>query len=253
MKKFLFLLISLSLLIAGCGKRGPLVAPEALVPAPVKDLRVEQKGNRYQVCWSAPGKEEWGGPLTDLAGFRVFRREVLPPEEDCETCPTAYRQVKTVDPEYLQDVLRFGSLYCFFDNGLTDGKTYQYKVISVDAEGSESKDSNKARRKKAPQVPAPGLSAVPAPRGVMLQWKQPEIPRGGVLEGFAVYRRQEGEEFMPLSPLAVVKADAPGFEDPAMEHGMLYRYAVRTVALFDGETVESDLSNEVEGKFSLSE
>jgi len=243
----------MTVLIAACGKRGPLVAPEALVPAPIKDLRVEQKGNRFQLCWSAPGKEEWGGPLKDLAGFRVFRRDVLPPDEDCETCPSAYRQVKTVDPEYLQDVLRYGSLYCFFDTELKDGKSYQYKVISVDAKGAASQDSNKVRRKKALPVPPPELSALPAPRGVLLQWKQPALPAGGTLEGFAVYRRQEGEAFMPLSPLTVVKADASGFEDPAMEHGMPYRYAVRAVALFDGERVESDLSNEAEGKFSLSE
>jgi predicted small lipoprotein YifL len=252
MKKTL-LLLSVLVLLSACGKRGPLVAPETLVPAPIKDLKVEQKGNRFQVCWSAPGREEWGGPLTDLAGFRVFRREVLPPDEDCETCPSAYRQVKTVDPEYLRDVLRYGSLYCFFDTELTDGKTYQYKVISVDAEGASSQDSNKVRRKKAAPVPPPRLSAVPAPRGVMLQWKQDALPVGGVLEGFAVYRRQEGEGFMPLSPLTVVKADAAGFEDPGMEHGMPYRYAVRTVAVIDGEKVESDLSNEVEGMFSLSE
>lgn len=252
MKKLLILL-PLILMLAACGKRGPLVAPEALVPAPIKDLGVEQKGNRFQVCWSAPGKEEWGGPLKDLAGFRVFRREVLPPDEDCETCPSAYRQVKTVDPEYLQDVLRYGSLYCFFDTELRDGKSYQYKVISVDAEGAASQDSNKVRRKKALPVPPPELSAVPAPRGVMIQWRQGALPPGGTLEGFAVYRVQAGEEFMPLAPMTVVKGDATGFEDPAMEHGMLYRYAVRTVAVFEGEKVESDLSNEVEGKFSLSE
>lgn len=251
MKKILILL-PLILLLVACGKRGPLVAPEALVPAPVKDLQVEQKGNRFQVCWSGPGKQEWGGSLDNLAGFQVFRREVLPPDEDCETCPSAYRQVKAVDPEYLQDVLRLGPLFCFFDTELVEGKTYQYKVISFDAEGAASKDSNRVRRKKTVPPAPPLLSAVPAPRGVTLQWKLDALPAGARLEGFTVFRKQGGE-VMPLLPIAAVAADATLFEDPHMEHGVSYVYAIRTVAGIDGEKVESDLSNEVEGKFQLSE
>jgi predicted small lipoprotein YifL len=251
MKKIL-LLLSVVFLLASCGKRGPLVAPEALVPAPINDLQVEQKGNRFQVCWSGPGKQEWGGSLVNLAGFQVFRREVLPPDEDCETCPSAYRQVKTVDPEYLKDVLRLGSLFCFFDTELMDGKTYQYKVISFDAEGAASKDSNRVRRKKTVPPSPPELAAVPAPRGVTLQWKLGELPAGAKLEGFSVFRKQGGE-VMPLLPIATVVADGALFEDPHMEHGVPYVYAVRTVAGIDGEKVESDLSNEVEGKFQLSE
>jgi predicted small lipoprotein YifL len=251
MKKFLLLFL-LVITLASCGKRGALVAPEALVPAPIKDLRLEQKGNRFQVCWSGPGKQEWGGPLGNLAGFRVLRREVLPPNEDCETCPSAYRQVKSVDPEYLQDILRLGSLYCFFDAELLDGRTYQYKVISIDTDGAVSKDSNRVRRKKVVPPAPPELSAVPAPHGVVLRWKQGALPAGAALEGFTVFRKQ-GAEFMPLFPIAVLAADATQFEDPHMEHGVQYVYAVRTVAGIGGEKVESDLSNEVEGTFSLSE
>ena len=250
MKKILFLLMVF--LLAACGKRGPLVPPEALVPAPIKDLRVEQKGDRFLVCWSGPGKQEWGGPLNGLAGFRVFRREVLPPDEDCEECPTAYRPVKTVDPDYLQDVRRSGSLFCFPDGDLTDGTTYQYKAVSFQKDGAASRDSNKARRKKTPPPAPPVLTAVSIPDSVALQWKPGTLPPGGALEGFSVYRKQVGE-IMPQTPIAQVPADAARFADPHMEHGVTYLYGVRSVAKIDGEKVESDLSNEVEGKFSLSE
>jgi predicted small lipoprotein YifL len=254
MKKQLLLTIFLMMVLplSACGKRGALVPPESLVPAAVKDLRAEQKGNRFLVCWSQSGKQEWGGPLENMINFRVLKREVLPPDEDCEECPTAYRQVRIVDPEYLQDVRRLGSLYCFFDSDFVDGKIYQYKVISFDKEGTSSRDSNKVRlRKVAPPAP-PALTAVTVPTGVVLEWKAVNVPRGGVLEGFAVYRKQ-GEGVMPLTPFSTTKADATGFEDPQMEHGVKYIYAVRTVAIVDGQRVESELSNEVEGKFSVSE
>lgn len=251
MKKFC-IWIGIALLFTACGKRGPLVAPEALVPASINDLRIEQKGNRFLVCWSKPSKEEWGGPLENLAGFRVFRRDVLPPDQDCETCPKAYRQVKLVDPEYLQDVHQLGSNFCFFDSDLFNEKTYQYKVVSFKTDGVTSKDSNKVRRTKAvPPAPAE-ITAIPTPDGITLQWKTPGPVPGSTLEGFAIYRK-EPKEVMPLSPIAMVKSDVTSFADPHMEHGMLYHYAVRTVVKIGAELVESDLSNVVEGKFLLSE
>ncbi|MRR55851.1 MAG: fibronectin type III domain-containing protein [Deltaproteobacteria bacterium] len=244
--------IGVVLLLAACGKRGPLVAPEALVPAAITDLQVEQKGNRFLVCWSRPGKEEWGGSLEDLAGFKVLRRDVLPPDQDCEECPNAYRQVKLIDPEYLQDVLQFGSRYCMFDSDLLINKTYQYKVVSFEKDGATSKGSNPARRTKLLPPKPPLLSAVKTPESVILHWKTPaEIPAES-LAGFSVYRK-EANEVMPLTPIARLTADSTSFADPAMEHGVLYFYAVRTLAEVGPDLVESDLSNLVEGKFSLSE
>jgi predicted small lipoprotein YifL len=251
MKKYC-LLIGLVLLVTACGKRGPLVAPEALVPAAINDLKVEQKGDRFLLCWSRPGKEEWGGSLENLAGYQVFRRDVLPPDQDCEECPNAYRQLKLVDPEYLQDVLQFGSRYCMFDSDLLDAKTYQYKVVSFEKEGATSKGSNLARRTKLVPPQPPVLSTMKTPESVVLQWKTPTAIPGESLAGFSVYRKQ-ANEVMPLTPIALLKADSTSFADPAMEHGVLYIYAVRTMAEIGPDLVESDLSNLVEGKFSLSE
>ncbi len=251
MKKFC-IWIGIALLLAGCGKRGPLVAPEALVPAAINDLSVEQKGNRFLVCWSRPGKEEWGGPLENLAGFRLFRRDVLPPDQDCETCPNAYRQVKIIDPEYLQDVIQIGSRYCLFDSDLLNAKAYQYKVVSFKKDGVISRDSNKVRRTKAVPPSAPEITAIQTPDGITLQWKSPAPVTGGSLTGYYIYRK-EANEVMPLSPIAMVKSDTTRFADPHMEFGKVYYYAVRSVAKIGTELVESDLSNEVEGKFILSD
>ncbi len=251
MKKYCFW-IGIVLLLAACGKRGPLILPEALVPAAINDLHVEQKGNRFLVCWSRPGKEAWGGSLENLAGFRVFRRDVLPPDQDCEECPNAYHQVKLIDPEYLQDVLQIGSRYCLFDSELQDGKTYQYKVVSFENDGATSKSSNKVRKTKLVPPTAPVLSATKTTDSIVLQWKIPSLPPGESLEGFSIYRKQ-GKELMPLSPIATLKADSTSFTDPHMEHGVLYNYAVRTIAKIGSDLVESDLSNVVEGKFSLDE
>lgn len=250
MKKILLLMMVFSLV--ACGKRGPLVPPESLVPAAIMDVKVEQRGGRFLVCWSPPAKLESGGKLPGIAGFRVFRRDVLPPDQDCEECPTAYHLLRSVDPEYLQDVRRAGSRYCFFDNDLKDGDTYQYKVITVDVEGVSSRDSNKVRAMKIASPPPPRLVAQSIPTGVVLRWDPVTPPAGATPEGYAVYRRQEGE-IMPLIPTATLPAGSASFEDKQMEHGVKYVYVVRSILKTGKETVESEMSNPVEGMFLLSE
>ncbi len=250
MKKILLLMMVFSLV--ACGKRGPLVPPESLVPAAIMDVKVEQRGGRFLVCWSPPAKLESGGKLPGIAGFRVFRRDVLPPDQDCEECPTAYHLLRSVDPEYLQDVRRAGSRYCFFDDDLKDGTTYQYKVITVDVEGVSSRDSNKFRAMKIASPPPPRLEAQAIPTGVVLRWNPVLPPAGATLEGYAVYRRQEGD-IMPLIPTASLPAGSAGFEDKQMEHGVKYVYVIRSILKTGTETVESEMSNPVEGMFLLSE
>ena len=158
MKKVIVL--SLVLFLAACGKKGPLIYPEAQVPVAITDLKVEQQGERFLISWSQPGREEGGERLRNLAGFRLFRREVLPPAEDCEECPTAYRLIRAVDVEYLRDAVRLGSGYLTADADLAEGKTYQYKIVSFKRDGTESGPSNKARKKMAAPPAAPKLKAL---------------------------------------------------------------------------------------------
>ncbi|MCM2359515.1 MAG: fibronectin type III domain-containing protein [Geobacteraceae bacterium] len=244
MKKFL-LIIAICFL-AGCGKKGALVPPEALAPAAVADLKVEQQGERFLVSWSRPAREEGGGPLRDLAGFRLFRRELLPPGEDCEECPSAYRQVVGVDLEYPRGVLVLGERYLFPDADLTTGKSYRYKAVSFKRDGTQSRDSNRAGRKMVAPPRPPMVQATPSPSGVGLEWQPPEAPANGRIEGYNVYRKRAGEEFY-VAPLTGAPLRETTFEDRRLERGTGYDYAVRTVAVVEGETVESDLSNEVRG------
>ena len=244
MKKLFVLL--LLVILAGCGRKGPLIPPEALVPAAISDLKVAQQGELFQISWSRPAKEEGGGPLRDLAGFQLFKREVLPPAEDCEECPTAYRLLKAVDLDYLQEVRRFGDLFLFSDAELRQGKTYQYKAVSLKRDGTPSRASNTARRKKVEPPLPPVLQANSTPTGIVLEFVAIPFPEGGVIQGYNIYRRRQGEA-MPLRPLTAAPVSGNTYEDLHPERGTAYSYAVRTVALVDGEIVESVTSNEMDG------
>jgi predicted small lipoprotein YifL len=230
--------------LAGCGRKGPLMSPESLAPAAITDLRVEQKGAQFQVSWSRPFGEEGGRSLKDLAGFQLFKREVLPPGEDCEECPTAYRLAQSVDLEYLQGVAVAGTRYLFSDGDLAEGTTYRYKVLSLNKGGVVSRASNRAGRKKvAPPLP-PVLKAASSLSEVLLEWGGASPPAGGRIEGYTIYRKESGETIY-LSPLNSAPVQESTFADKVLEWGKKYDYAVRTIAVVDGETVESGPSNEV--------
>jgi len=232
--------------VAGCGKKGPLIPPEALVPAPVKDLAAVQKGARFQVSWSAPGKDVAGRTLRDLAGFELFRRLVLPPTEDCEECPTAYRQMLRVDLDYPQGVRRAGNHFLYDDSDLDPGKTYQYKVRSFSKDGAQSGDSNRARHTfLLPPMP-PVLEAISSPTGVVLAFLAPPPPEGK-LAGYNIYRSKKGSA-LPSVPLNPTPVTATTYEDKLQLMAVPYDYQVTTVAVVNGETVESIPSNVVEAE-----
>ncbi len=242
------LIAIITLLLTGCGRKGPLISPDAMIPAPIADLHVEQQGERFVVSWTQPGREEGGGPLKDLAGFRVFRREVLPPSQDCEECPTAYHLIRAVDLEYLQDVVRAGNSYSFVDAGLETGKTYQYKVIGFKTDGSEGKQSNLARRKKVVPPLSPMVQVTSSPTSVILRWEPVVVAKSASLLGYQVYRKRAGSA--AAQPLTGKPIQETSFEDLHLERGATYDYAVRTVAKIDGETVESEPSTALTGRLT---
>lgn len=245
MRKLLFALVIIAF-FAGCGKKGMLISPEAQLPAPVNDLRAAQMGESFQLSWSIPTQEERGRALKDLAGFRLFKREVLPPDEDCESCPNAYRLLKNVDMEYLQDVRRFDGRLFYRDPDVITGTTSQYKVVSFRKDGTSSRDSNKARLKKdAPPAP-PRLKARFTATGVLLHWDEGAAPANAKLLGCNVYRWR-ADALPALVPLNDTPVTVPDYEDLGLERGKTYVYALRTVAEVGGSMVESELSNEVKG------
>ncbi|MBU5611406.1 LPS translocon maturation chaperone LptM [Geomonas azotofigens] len=244
----LFLAAALSLL-SGCGKKGALIPPEALVPAPIGTLAVAQKGAEFQVSWTGPGKQEKGGKLEDLSGFLLFRRNVLPPGEDCEECPNAYRQLALVDLDLPEGARQVGSLWIYDDFDLRKGQAYQYKVRSFTRKGAQSKDSNKVRRTAVTPPLPPVLEAAGSPNEVTLNFVALP-PEQGTAAGYNVYRSKKGEP-MPLTPLNKAPLTGNSYQDKEVILGLTYDYAVTSVATVDGQTVESAPSNVAEAGLVL--
>ena len=244
----LILFFVLSLCVA-CGKKGPLIPPDGFAPAPVSALQVIQQGESFRISWLAPMPDlRSPGPST-LAGFRLYRREVRSPDDECPTCGAEDLLIRTVDLEYLQDTVRVGNLFVTIDGEVKLGKSYQYQVTAFEKSGAENRDSGRVKRKKVPPPPAPSVRLGEVPAGMMLEWGAVQVDTG-TLAGYNVYRLRPAERYA-FRPVTLKPVAENRYEDLRMEAETVYRYQVRAVALVDGESVESDPSPQVEGKFVL--
>jgi len=62
-------------ILPGCGRKGPVVAPERRLPVPAADLRAHIDEESVVVRWTNPKTRADGSSLRDLRTVRLFRRE----------------------------------------------------------------------------------------------------------------------------------------------------------------------------------
>ncbi|MEE9341291.1 MAG: ABC transporter substrate-binding protein [Thermoplasmata archaeon] len=103
------------------------ISPDTLSPSAPTDLIVttgDEEG-ALSLSWTAPANNTDGSPLTDLAGYNI------------------YRMTSSGGPKTLVNDNPV-STTTFLDTALENGKTYYYVVTAVDNRGNESPDSDEA-------------------------------------------------------------------------------------------------------------
>jgi len=239
--------VALLLSLAACGRKGQLIPPEALVPATVGNLQVQQQGESFRISWSAPGKEQSGRPLRDLAGFRLLRRQLLPGDQDCSACSDAWQLIATVDMDLPLNVEKSGGNYIFRDRGVKPTSSSQYRLVAFSKSGGISRPATSPLKKFLPPPAPPVLKATTTPTAIRL-----ELQPGGTapqeIAGYNIYRRSAGE---PIPPLPLNRSPLPGpvYEDMAVAYGSSYRYAASQLLKSGDELVESEPSAEIEVLF----
>lgn len=129
----------LACLPAGCGKKGPPVAPRALPLPVVADLEADVGDEVVRLRWSIP---RGGGAFSDqLAGFHVYRSKVPLAEADCLDCPVPFE--RAVDVPMASALEAQGERYAFiYADPVVPGYRYIYKVRAHTATGAEGPASN---------------------------------------------------------------------------------------------------------------
>lgn len=242
------LLLLLSLL-SGCGRKGALMPPEALVPAAVQDFKVQQSGDEFRLTWSAPAKEKGGRPLRDLSGFRIFKRILAGDGTDCSSCPDAWTLFAGVDAADPGEKGSSGATFIRYDKSSPGDRSSQYRLLAVSKSGGISAPAlSPLLRLRAP-LPAPALKGTVLPSSIKLEFAFDPVVKHRPT-GFNIYRRADKSP-PPLLPFNQLPVRESAWEDMQVEYGRSYSYSVTALVEIDGESVESLRSEEINLVFSL--
>jgi len=243
LRKLLILPLFL-LLLAACGKKGPVRPLLQALPAAPQNLIVQQQGKRFLLSFGLPTRNQDGSPLTDLQGFQIYKMK-YDPAQDCPECRDTSVLLQSIDLDYLRGVRRSGDRFELWDSGLEAGFGYQYRVVPVNRKGAAGLPAVVKRQYFPPPSAPMALQATAHDQMARLQW-QP-LPAGGPageLEGYNVYRRRPGSPF-PSLPVNHTPVKKSPYEDFGLENGTTYEYALRSVLKVSGVEVEGPLSNTV--------
>lgn len=250
-KTVILLLAMGTMFLSACGRKGALMPPEALVPGTVESLRVVQKGEIFEISWSQPSKEQSGRPLRNLAGFRLLKREVLPAEVDCSSCPDSWQLLSSVELDFPGGIKKIGNYFIYLDKGLKSEAKVEYRVLAFSRNGGISRPvTTESRKKVAPPTP-PLLKATGLPTAIRLDFVLPAVD-WGASNGFNIYRRQPDEQSSPF-PINPVPVTSTEWEDKLLQYGKKYIYSATTITTRNGQQVESAPSEEVEIIFTMPE
>lgn len=237
--------------VSACGRKGALIPPEALVPAAVTTLSVQQQGGEFRIIWSAPTREQGGRPLRDLAGFQLLRRQLLPGEADCAACSDAWQLLAAVDLALPTNVRQSGGLFIYHDAAVKPDAASQYRLLALSRSGGVSKPVTSALKKMLPSPTPPSLKASVSPTAVVLELTARETAVPGFV-GYNIYRHVAGTEANPL-PYSRKPVTERLWEDQQLEYGTTYRYAATVLVKIGNELVESPPCAEVEVLFTQAE
>lgn len=230
-----------SLLLSGCGVKGKLIPPEALVPAPVADLSALQRGSSVILSWSPVTRQESRLPLSEKVTYRIYRMETPVGQFACSRCDNTWRLIAPTaelpDPRSL-----------YVDRDVQQRQTYRYRVIAVTRSSGESRSTTEPAITLQPTLLPPTLSALSVDNGIRLEIRAPQPLPATPGSGYLLFRTddRQNETLLTPEPLPVTS-----FLDATALPGRSYRYSARAVTGNSGVPVESENSPGVETTFTL--
>jgi predicted small lipoprotein YifL len=240
-------IISYSFLSAACGRIGPLIYPDMLVPASPAAVTAQQSGTSVKLQFTLPEKDQAGRPLQGMSGVKISRMVSEVGQKDvCRSCLADYLPLRTLYLDHLPtDTQRFGSRLILLDSDVKAGNLYTYRIVPFTADGVDGASSATAAAQFGAPVPAPAVKIESFPTEVRLQITSGIL--SGNHAGFNIYRSavSEARSFQPLNREPFLEKT---YADGTLSRGIRYRYVVRElISQKSGDVAESVESLEVEG------
>ncbi len=134
---WLALLLLLSLICGGCGKKGDPMPPKVVLPV-VVDLATRSLPEGIVLGWSVAGSGE------GISGFRIFRSVTIEGSVACPGCPREYHPFGTV--ALADDRLKRegGKGFRYVDADVRSGGFYSYRIALCNPAGICGEASNES-------------------------------------------------------------------------------------------------------------
>ncbi|MCD7910939.1 hypothetical protein KC480_05290 [Bacillus velezensis] len=186
------------------------LSEDQLAPAQVVDLNFTVNQGEVSLSWAAVTKNADGSDLTDLAGYRIYRKG---------NSNDTLELVGSVPSDQLS----------YSDTSAKDGASYLYAVSAIDnAEvPNESEKSTELVVKTIPSIPT-GLTSSATKEAIVLNWvsvkSETETKLNENLAGYNIYRSQS--EKNGFEKIANVSSGQTSYEDTEVVLGQTYYYVV---------------------------
>jgi hypothetical protein len=257
---FLPLFLSGLMVLASCGKKGPIEPPLVRVPQTVERLALVQRGATLLLSWTNPSAYIDGNPLSGLAEVEIWMvKEDRKAEGGAKSMSAqAFESKAKLLVQLSQD--QFAALR---STGAQTGAdlTYSYalaeedfgrKVLTFSLRVKDLKERASAFAAPVsfeavtPPAPPKNLRAEVFREHIRLSWddieQDDEVATSAKTTGYNVYRSEEG---IAASRLNASLLKTTEFRDEDFSFGRTYRYFVRAV-LESAPQVESDNSETAE-------
>lgn len=243
------LLVVFSSMLTACGKKGPLIYPDMLVPAAPVSAAGYQSGPFVKLQFMLTDKDKAGRPVQGVTGVKIRRKGSETVQKDvCQSCLTDYLLSQTVYFDHLPGTAqRIGNQLIYFDSEVRAGNSYSYLVTPFMGDGTDGASATIADIRVTTPLPGPELKIESLPTEVKITFSgQP--PVAGRLLGYNLYRTTGDGGSRSYQPLNRQPLKNSEFVDSSLERGVKYRYTGRAViTLTTGGIAESLESYEVEG------
>jgi predicted small lipoprotein YifL len=234
----LLVVLAVLLAAAGCGRKGPPVAPERRLPAAPAGMSATVEADSIVVSWTVPRTRVDGTALRDLALTKLFRRAEAAGEPAKSAMVSrgevvGWEPLAAIRPDAPAPAVMTGNTVRWVDrHGLTIDHRYIYVATVIDSTGRSSAPSERlAVLFLAAPGPPEALAADAGDGEVRLAWKPPAgLVDGSPLRGDISYvvLRGAGAEGA-LQPVQAEPATGTTHVDRGLANETTYRYVVRAV------------------------
>lgn len=226
--------------LGGCGFKTLPVAPQAVVPVAITDLRYELSEKGVTLTWSYPIETVTGEDLTDIDKF-VLYRAVVPADSYCDTCPIPFGKPIDLPGGALPGEGRKTATY--EATLLRPGNLYFFKVRSKSGWLAESLDSNLVQFIwQIPPTAPTGLTVEVKDSAVALSWQPVTTHIDGTQVTAPVrYQVSRSEGGAPFVNIGEPVADT-AYIDTTAANSRKYYYRVQALSVYAQGEVGGGLS-----------